>query len=109
VLLKAKIKPTMALSAPVPTQALAEICQRYGVRRLLFFGSFARGEADEESDLDLLVEFFPGRTPGLGFVRLQKELALLFGRKVDLHTPGSLSPYLREAVLREARPLHEAA
>ena len=99
----------MSLGVSIPSQALAEVCRRYGVRRLLLFGSFARGEANEESDLDLLVEFFPGRTPGLGFVRLQKELALLFGRKVDIHTPGSLSPYVREEVLREARPLHEAA
>jgi predicted nucleotidyltransferase len=95
--------------AGIPSPALAEVCRRYGVRRLLLFGSFARGEADEESDLDLLVEFFPGRTPGLGFVRLQEELTRLFGRRVDLHTPGSLSPYLREEILKEARPIHEAA
>ncbi|BDG28590.1 nucleotidyltransferase family protein [Thermus thermophilus] len=99
----------MALPTPVSPQALAELCQRYGVRRLLLFGSFARGEADEKSDVDLLVEFFPGRTPGLGFARLQEELTRLFGRRVDLHTLGSLSPYLREEVLKEARPIHEAA
>ncbi|WP_053767882.1 nucleotidyltransferase family protein [Thermus aquaticus] len=99
----------MSLGVSIPSQALAEVCRRYGVRRLLLFGSFARGEADEESDLDLLVEFFPGRPPGLGFVRLQEELTRLFGRRVDLHTLGSLSPYLREEVLKEARPIHEAA
>jgi len=103
------MKKAMALQAPFASQALAGICQRYGVRRLLLFGSFARGEADEESDVDLLVEFFPGRTPGLGFARLQEELTCLFGRRVDLHTLGSLSPYFREEVLREARPIHEAA
>lgn len=97
------------MPTPVSPQALAELCQRYGVRRLLLFGSFARGEADEKSDVDLLVEFFPGRTPGLGFARLQEELTRIFGRRVDLHTLGSLSPYLREEVLREARPIHEAA
>ena len=59
--------------------------------------------------MDLLVEFFPGRTPGLGFVWLQEELTRLFGRRVDLHTLGSLSPYFREEVLREARPIHEVA
>jgi predicted nucleotidyltransferase len=103
------MKQAMALQAPLASQAVAEICQRYRVRRLLLFGSFARGEADEESDVDLLVEFFPGRTPGLGFARLQEELTRLFGRRVDLHTLGSLSPYFREEVLREARPIHEAA
>ncbi|WP_018461701.1 MULTISPECIES: nucleotidyltransferase family protein [Thermus] len=63
------------------------------MRRLLLFGSFARGEAEEESDLDLLVEFLPRRTPGLGFARLQEELTHIFGRRVELHTLGSLSPY----------------
>lgn len=98
--------------SPLPTpdrERLQELCQRYGVRRLLLFGSFAREEASEESDLDLLVEFLPGRTPGLGFVRLQEELSRLFAKRVDLHTPRSLSRYFREEVLREARPLYEAA
>ncbi len=97
---------------PLPTpdpEHLQELCRRYGVRRLLLFGSYARGEASEESDLDLLVEFFPGRTPGLGFVHLQEELSRLFGKQVDLHTPRSLSRYFREEVLKEARPLYEAA
>ncbi len=93
----------------VPAKALEEICRRYGVRRLLVFGSFARGEADEKSDLDLLVEFLPGKAPGFGFARLQEELSLLFGRPVDLHTPKSLSRYFREEVFKEAWPLYEAA
>jgi predicted nucleotidyltransferase len=73
--------------------------------------SFLSAELNPATSLqvDLLVEFFPGRTPGLGFVRLQEELTRLFGRRVDLHTLGSLSPYLREEVLKEARPIHEAA
>lgn len=90
-------------------ERLQQLCQRYGVRRLLLFGSFARGEASEASDLDLLVEFFPGQVPGLGFVRLQEELSRLFGRQVDLHTAKSLSRYFREEALKEARPLYEAA
>lgn len=55
-------------------EALAQVCRRYGVRRLWVFGSFARGEADEQSDLDLLVEFYPGQVPGLDFIRLEEEL-----------------------------------
>lgn len=50
----------------------------------------------------MLVEFQPGKTPGLDFFELQHELAELLGRRVDLHTPGFLSPYFREAVMREA-------
>ena len=90
-------------------KALEGICRRYGVRRLAVFGSFLKGEAEEGSDLDLLVEFFPGQVPGLGFLRLQKELSEFFGRPVDLHTPRSLSRYFRKEVLEEARVLHEAA
>jgi predicted nucleotidyltransferase len=61
------------------------------------------------SDLDLLVEFAPGRTPGFGSFRLQEELTGLFGRRVDLNTRASLSPYFRDRVLFEARDLYVAA
>ncbi|WP_240695430.1 MULTISPECIES: nucleotidyltransferase family protein [Thermus] len=99
----------LSLLPTTDRERLQELCQRYGVRRLLLFGSFARGEASETSDLDLLVEFFPGQVPGLGFVRLQEELSRLFGKRVDLHTARSLSRYFRKEVLREALPLYEAA
>jgi len=88
-------------------EALAQVCRRYGVRCLWVFGSFARGEADEQSDLDLLVEFYPGQVPGLDFIRLEEELSRLFGRRVDLHTAKSLSRHFREEVLKEAKPLYE--
>ncbi|WP_298630877.1 nucleotidyltransferase family protein [uncultured Thermus sp.] len=88
-------------------EALTQVCRRYGVRRLWVFGSFARGEADAESDLDLLVEFQPGKVPGLEFLALEKELSRLLGKRVDLHTPRSLSRYFREEVLKEARSLYE--
>ncbi|MFN4071513.1 MAG: type VII toxin-antitoxin system MntA family adenylyltransferase antitoxin [Thermus caldifontis] len=91
---------------PIP-KALAQVCRRFGVRRLWVFGSFARGEADAESDLDLLVEFQPGKVPGLDFLALENELSRLLGRRVDLHTPRSLSRYFREEVLKEARLLYE--
>jgi predicted nucleotidyltransferase len=94
---------------PYNQARLAEICQRFHVRRLSVFGSYLHQEADPASDLDLLVEFAPGLTPGLGFVRLQGELADLFGRRVDLHTPKSLSRYFRQQVLAEAQVLHAAA
>ena len=86
---------------------LRELCERYGVRRLALFGSHLRGTAKADSDLDLLVEFLPGRTPGLGFFQLEHELSELFGRPVDLHTPASLSRYFREEVLKTARNLYE--
>jgi predicted nucleotidyltransferase len=55
-----------------------------------------------DSDVDVLVEFEPGRTPGLRFLAIEKEMGEILGRKVDLHTPNGLSPYLRDAVLAEA-------
>ncbi len=61
------------------------------------------------SDLDLLVEFEPGVKVGLRFFTIQRELTGLFGRKVDLSTPGFLSRYFRDRVLNEAEVLYDAA
>lgn len=68
------------------------------------FGSALREDFGTESDIDVLVEFEPGHTPGLlGMSRLERELSSLFGgRKIDLRTPEDLSRYFREDVLREA-------
>jgi len=93
----------------IDREALAAVCRRHGIRRLALFGSVLRGDAGDESDLDILVEFEPGRTPGLRFITIQEELSDLMGRKVDLSTPGFLSPHFRDRVLREAFPLYEAA
>jgi len=88
---------------------LAAVCLRYHVRRLSAFGSVLRPDFSPESDVDLIVEFEPGRTPGLAFFRLESVLSALFGRRVDLNTPASLCPYFRDRVLFEARDLYVAA
>ena len=90
-------------------EAIAALCRRHGIRRLALFGSVLRGEAGPDSDVDVLVEFEPDRTPGLRFIAIQDELSALLGRPVDLNTPGFLSPHFRDRVLREALPLYEAA
>jgi predicted nucleotidyltransferase len=90
-------------------ESLAAICRRYGVRRLSAFGSVLRDDFGAKSDVDLLVEFEPGRTPGFAFFRLERELAGVFDRRVDLNTRSSLSPYLRNRVLYEAQDLYVAA
>jgi len=89
--------------------ALAELCRRFGVRRLDIFGSAATGHFDPaRSDLDFLVEF---ETPPAGGFRgpyfgLLEALETLFGRKVDLLTiPGLKNPYLRRQILSERRML----
>lgn len=86
--------------------AVAGICARYHISRLLIFGSSPRGEDALGSDLDLLVEFKHGHTPGLDFFTLEDELSQALGRKVDLNTPGFLSRYFREDVLKEAREIY---
>jgi len=81
----------------------SEELRRRSVQRLAVFGSMARGEATESSDIDILVEFDPEASVGLfEFVRLRRYLSELLGREVDLATPASLHPALRDEILREA-------
>jgi uncharacterized protein len=91
------------LKAEVPS-----LRRKYAVKSLALFGSLARGDDREGSDVDVLVTFEPGRTPGLAFFALQDELSALLGRPVDLNTPASLSPYFRDQVLREAEVCDDA-
>lgn len=86
-----------------PPELLAEFCRANGIRRLSLFGSFLRGEARPDSDLDLLAEFDSDRIPSLlGLARMEQDLTALLSRKVDLRTPEELSPYFREEVMRTA-------
>ena len=93
----------------VSDDELAELCRRNHIRRLAFFGSVLRDDFGPESDIDVLVEFEEGHVPGLRFFRLQEELSRLFGRRVDLHTPGFLSPHFRSRVMAEAEVAYDAA
>lgn len=93
----------------IPASTLGEFCRRNHIRRLAFFGSILRDDFGPESDVDILVEFQEGHIPGLKFFTMQEELSELLGRKVDLHTPGFLSPYFRDEVLAEAEVQYEAA
>lgn len=93
----------------IPREAIASFCRRNYIRRLSLFGSILRDDFRSDSDVDVLVEFVPGRTPGLAFFAMQDELSDLLGRKVDLHTAGSLSKYFRDQVLAEAEVQYDAA
>ena len=78
-----------------------ELAERFAVKSLALFGSVARDEATEHSDVDLLVEF--SRPVGFfGLFELQDHLAKLLGRPVDLGTPNSLKPRIRAKVLQES-------
>ena len=85
---------------------LAALCRSYNVRRLAVFGSVLAGTDSAGSDLDLLVEFEPGNTPGWGMFELQDQLSYLFGQTVDLNTPGFLSRYFRDSIVKSARTLY---
>ncbi|MCA1694018.1 MAG: nucleotidyltransferase domain-containing protein [Actinobacteria bacterium] len=94
----------------VGDNVLAEFCRANGVRRLALFGSALRGELRPDSDIDLLVEFEPGRTPGLlRLAALELELGGLLGREVDLRTAADLSRHFRDDVSASARVLYDAA
>lgn len=93
----------------IPRKDLKTLCKKYRVRELLLFGSAARDELSEGSDIDILVEFMPNSKIGfMALAKMQNELAALFGRKVDLVTKSGLKPSLRETVLSEAKTLYAA-
>nr|PZM98694.1 MAG: hypothetical protein DIU74_13330 [Pseudomonadota bacterium] len=92
----------------IDRKRLEEVRRRNDVERLLVFGSVARGEETEQSDVDLLVRFTK-RKSLLDLVRIEREFSEALGRKVDLLTEGSLSPYLRDQILGQAAVLYERA
>jgi predicted nucleotidyltransferase len=83
---------------------IRQLGDRYGIRNIRVFGSVARGEANPESDIDLLVEYVPGHG-GFAFVDFCDAVEQLLRRKVDVVTEKSLHPVIRDKVLAEAVPL----
>jgi predicted nucleotidyltransferase len=94
---------------PIPHDELAEFSRRHRIRRLALFGSVLRDDFSDRSDIDMLVEFEPGATPGFAFFAMQDELTAIFGRKVDLNTQGFLSKHFREEVLAQSEDVFVAA
>jgi predicted nucleotidyltransferase len=84
--------------------SLADFCRSHHIRRLAVFGSTLRGTARADSDVDLLVEFETGKTPGLiALSTMELELSAFFGgKKIDLRTPNDLSRHFRDEVQRTA-------
>ena len=99
----------MSLAIQVNRQQIKKFCRKHHIRRLAFFGSVIREDFSPESDIDVLVEFEPGHTPGLFFFAIQDELSKILGRQVDLNTPNFLSSYFRQEVLDEAEVQYEQA
>jgi predicted nucleotidyltransferase len=100
----------LAPGVSVEKDDLRSFCVEHGIRRLGLFGSGLRGELRPDSDIDLLVEFEPGRVPGLlGVAQLELELGELVGRHVDLRTEDDLSRHFRDKIAATARTLYDAA
>ncbi|MCC6765746.1 MAG: nucleotidyltransferase family protein [Deltaproteobacteria bacterium] len=83
---------------------ILRLAEAHGARNVRLFGSAARGEAGDESDIDVLVTMEPGRSL-LDLVGLSQDLEQLLGRQVDVVSDRGLSPYLRDHILAEARAL----
>jgi predicted nucleotidyltransferase len=108
--IRARIDPTtvhLRNDLGIPRSVLGEFCRRNAVRRVSLFGSVLREDFRSESDVDILVEFEPGRVASLfKMTAMESELSALIGRKVDLRTEGELGRHIRSAVAREAREIY---
>ena len=91
----------------LPKAEINQFCQHNNISKLSLFGSVLGNDFTTESDIDILVEFQPGKTPGLAIIRMEDELSYLLGRAVDLRTPADLSRYFRDRVLHEAMVIYE--
>jgi predicted nucleotidyltransferase len=98
----------VAIQIPVNLDRIADFCRRYHIRSLAVFGSVLRDDFRPESDVDVLVQFEDGHTPGWEFFDLEDELSDLLGRRVDLNTPGFISRSFRQRVLEGAQILYAA-
>jgi uncharacterized protein len=89
---------------------IIDFCVNHHVKRFAFFGSVLRDDFSERSDIDIVVDFDPGHTPGFFVLSdMEDELAEIFhGRKIDLRTPQDLSKYFRDDVLDKMEVAYEA-
>ena len=92
---------------PFDIDNLIALCRQNDVAMIGLFGSTARGEETDESDLDFLVEFGT-RKSLLDMVRFERELSESLGKKVDLLTEAAISPYIRENILGDLTVIYDS-
>ena len=73
----------MSARIDMPKEEIAAFCRRHHIRRMALFGSVLRDDFTPESDVDVLVDFEPGQTPGLEFITMQDELSGILGRQME--------------------------
>ena len=96
------------MSTQAMTQQIAEYFKTQPVLKAWIFGSFARGEEREDSDVDVLVKFDRSRPIGLfAYVRMHRELEEKLGRKVDLVEEGTLCPAAQQTANRDLKVIYE--
>jgi predicted nucleotidyltransferase len=95
----------VTIQISVDRERIVDFCRRHHIRTLALFGSVLRDDFDLGSDVDVLVQFEDGYTPGWELFDLEQELSAIIGRLVDLNTPGFLSRSFRQRVLDEAQIL----
>ena len=91
--------------ASTEKEKIIEICKQNDISYCALFGSFARGEADENSDIDLLVRF--SNPIGWKFYGIAEDLQTILGKKVDLATDNMLNKYIRESVMQDLQVIYE--
>ncbi len=97
-----------AIGIDLPLVAIREYCELQPIKRLSLFGSFLRGDACPDSDVDLLVEYVPGAPVGLLTMAGQEiKLSEILGKRVDLRTAQDLSRYFRQDVVDSAMLIYE--
>ena len=92
----------------LPLEAIRAYCKQRPIKRLSLFGSALRDDFGPDSDIDMLIEYAPeAKIDAYAILRQQADLCELIGRPVDLGTPQSLNPYIRDEVIESAEPLYD--
>jgi predicted nucleotidyltransferase len=103
----------VATRFPIPYEKIETFCRKWNIIRFEFFGSILRADFDSNrSDVDVLVTFAPGATPGLEYFSAEEELARILGRPVEMTTRRTVEQsdnwIRREAILAEAQTVYES-
>lgn len=93
----------MELPIQIDAVQISTFCKQHHIAKLAFFGSILTDQFNDESDVDVLVEFHPDHIPGLfALAGMEFELSEILGRKADMRTPKDLSHYFRDEVVKNA-------